>query len=325
MEITGSNTIDYMGALSDLDDIGKDATSGLPRGLASDGEYIYQAMGEGTALYIYKGRESRHYNLNGDLSLRWEWCPIVYVNGIMCNDICVQQVTQQKKYLWFGYRNSTNEYQTAYIILSDNPTSDANARFCASGLVKMSYTYGTNPYWDKIIQSVVLETKGCAAGITVRPYYWKNTDTSATALTAALTTNGIFRTHFAAAITGQRFMFELDLATNDSTKTPEVYMIQIMGYEIPTTIKTHECTYLVGESPTTLASGTVTALRACRTATNLIKLARLDLGETITGATYVWVRMEAGYPVEVPIVYEKNRQYEWGMKCVWTEIPFSVT
>ena len=120
-------------------------------------------------------------------------------------------------------------------------------------------------------------------------------------------------------------MFEVDFATNDSTKSPELHMIQILGYEIPTTIRTHEATYLIGESPTTSTSGLVTALRNCRTATNLIKLARLDLGESIAGATYVWVRMEAGYPVEVPIVYEKNRQYEWGMKCLWTEVPFTVS
>ena len=145
-EIVGGTAYEPMGPLTGIGEIGKKGTC---VGLASDKDFIYVAMNEGTNTHIYKGREVRK-----DDVLRWEWCPwIMFVTATYpCTTMTVTQHSATDRRLWFGYGHNT-----AYVILSDNPTADTSARFAPAGFIRFSYTYGTNPYWDKMWQSVVTE------------------------------------------------------------------------------------------------------------------------------------------------------------------------
>jgi hypothetical protein len=318
-EISGYDSYAPMGALYEIDNIGK---AGSTVGLTADGDWLYQAVDEGTNTVIYKGHETE-VDIDGDGTdeLVWQWCPYVFLGTNVCATIGVVQHSATDRRLWFGYGT-----QTGYVSLYDNPTAESSARYCASGYVRMSYTYGTNPYWDKMWQSIVTETKNCAVGITVTPKYMKDTDTSASALTAAITTNGIVKTNLSSAITCNRICFELDLATNDSTKTPEVLMFQARGVEKPEVVRVHNCTYSIGNKPSLLSKTQRTTLRGARTSTSLIKFADLRYGDTTTsGTSYIWVVAEPGTPTEVEIVHEKGREPELGLQVAWREVSFTVS
>lgn len=318
-EIMACTTYAPVGALYGIDDIGKVGTT---VGLSADKDWIYHAVDEGTNTIIYKGRETRVDIDEDDTDeLVWQWCPFVFLGTNACAAIAICQHSTTDRRLWFGYGTAT-----AYVTLTDNPTTDTTARFASSGFVRMSYTYGTNPYWDKMFQSIVTETKGCAAGITVTPKYYKDTDTSASALTAAITTNGTVKTNLTTALSCKRISFRLDLASNDSTKTPEVLFFEARGIEKPEVVRVHQCTYAVGDEPSNRAKTIRTTLRGARTSTSLIKFADLRYGDTTTsGTSYVWVVAEPGTPTEVEIKHEKGRQPELGMQCSWREVSFTVS
>lgn len=314
-EIWGSNQYEPMGPLTAIDDIGK---RGDVTGLAADKDFLYVCIYDGTYYTIYKGRERR---VRG--ALRWEWCPWVYLGTNACNAIAICQHTASDRRLWFGY--GTN---TGYVILSDNPTSDSAARFAASGFVRMSYDYGTNAKWDKLYQSVVTETKGCnATGETVTIKYRKNTDTGdATACTSAITSNGVNETNLSTALNCNRIQFEIALASDTSTATPEVSYFEAKGVEKPTTVRVHECVYDIEDEPSRRSSSVRTALRSARTSTSLVKFADLRYGDvTGTGTQYVWVVLQPGYPKEIEVLCEKGKKPRLGLQCRWQEVSFTVS
>ncbi len=309
-EIVGSNTYQPMGPLTDIGNIGKNGTC---VGISADKDFLYVAMDEGTNTIIYKGREVRREG-----KLRWEWCPWIFLGANACAAIAVAQHTSTDRRLWFAYGN-----YTGYAILSDNPTSDSAARFAPSGNIRMSYTYGTNPYWDKLFQTIITETRYCAAGITVQPKYLKDTETSATNLTSAITTNGVLHTNLTTALAGKRFQFELDLTTNDSTKTPQVLYFEARGIEKPEVVRIHEATYEIGDTPTRKAETIRTFLRGGRTSTTLLSFADLRYGEKTSGTLgtdFNYCVMQPGYPQEVEIIHEKGRAPGLGLKCRFIEI-----
>jgi len=310
-EISSYNTFDMVGPLDIKDDIGK---VGNIVGLTSDVNFIYCAVDEGTNTHIYKGREQR--NAAGNLT--WSWCPWVFIGTNAISTISVIQHTATDRRLWFGYG-----VKTGYVTITDNPTTDSNARFCPSGWLRMSYTYGDNPYWDKMFQSVITETKSCAAGVTVTPKYRKDTDTSASALTATITTNGVVKTALSTPLSSNKISFELWLATNSSAATPEVLYFLARGNEKPESFRVHECTYLVDDEPARRVSTLRTYLRGARTNTSLIKFADLRYGGSTSGTVdvdYVNVVCEPGYPQEVEIIQEGSRQPQLGIKMVWREV-----
>ena len=176
-EITSYNAYEPMGPLQNLGDIGK---RGDIVGLAADKDWIYVAIYDGTNYWIYKGREVRKGG-----ALRWQWCPWVYCGTNAIATMLVVQHSTTDRRLWFGYGTTT-----AYVILSDNPTADSAARFATSGHLRMSYDYGTDPNWDKLWQSAVIEQTrynsgaqtAASAGETVQLKYRDDMDTSATSI-----------------------------------------------------------------------------------------------------------------------------------------------
>lgn len=311
-ELVGSlpGVMTAMGSLEDTGDIDK---VGVVRGIAADVNYIYVAMLEGTVTHIYKGKP----NSNGT----WSWCPWVYLGTNQSEVIAVAQHSTTDRRLWFGYGT-----HTGYVQITDNPTTDANARFAASGFLRFSYRYGNNPYWDKMIQSIVTETAGCAAGITVTPKYRKDSETSMTALTAAITSNGVNKTNLTAALSGKRFQFEVDLATNDSTITPQVLMFAARGHEKPESYRVHDCTYLIGDNPHRRTETVKAWLEAARTSTTLVKFADLRFGENTggtAGTDYKYVTMLPGYPAVTEVIQEKGRAPELALKAMWAEVNFT--
>ena len=311
-EITSYNAYEPMGPLHRIGNIGK---VGDIVALAADKDWLYVAVDEGTNTHIYKGREIRKEG-----KLRWQWCPWIYLGTKTFITMKVVQHTDTDRRLWFGYTNTTG-----YVILSDNPTADSAAKFAASGFIKMSYNIGSNRYWDKLIQSIITETKGCTANLTVTPKYFKDTDTSATALTAAITTNGTVKTNLSTALSCNRILFELDLATNSSSTTPELSYFEARGVEKPETVRIHECVYQLEETPARRVTTLQSFLRSARTSTSLIRFADLRFGnKTSDAGGYVWVVLQPGYPEEVEIVHTKGSKPELGLKCRWQEVSFTI-
>jgi len=189
----------------------------------------------------------------------------------------------------------------------------------------MSYTYGTNPYWDKLFQSIVTEVKGCDSGKTVTPKYRKDTDTSSTALTAAITSNGIAKTNLTSAISCNKIQFELHLATDSSSYTPEVLYFQARGIEKPETVRIYEATYKAISKPSIITTTMRDFLRTGKTSTSLIKFADLRYGESTAGTTYHLIIIEPGYPREVELIHEKGRKPELGIQVRMREISYTIS
>jgi hypothetical protein len=313
-ELTGYNYFSLMGPLENTGDLDK---VGFCSGLAADTHYLYAAMIEETVTHIYKGKPSA-----GDQSIEWHWCPWVYVGANTCGTIAVIQHSPTDRRLWFGY-GTVGTYHTAYVQITDNPTTDVNARFAPSGFVRMSYIYGTNPYYDKMYQTIVTETAGCAANISVTPKYRKDTETSMTALTAAITTNGVVKTALTNALTSKRIQFELDLATNNPLISPQVLTFIARGVEKPELTRIHEATYVIADSPTRRAKTDRAALRSARTSTSLIKFADLRFGDSTAGTVgtdYVNVVAMPGFPKEIDAIHVAGRAPEILVQARWQEV-----
>ncbi len=313
-EITTAETYRPISPLTDIDNIGK---VGDIIGITSEKDWLYVGVDEGTNSFIYKGKEILD---NG--TLRWTWCPWVYLGTNACATIKVCQHSTTSRYLWFGYGA-----HTAYVILTDNPTTDSSARFCASGWLRMSYVYGSDPNWDKLWQSAVIETKGGASGETVQIKYRKDTDTSATECVPVHYTNGVHEVNFNSAIDCKRAQFEIHLASDTNTATPEVTYFQVKGTEKPTTTRIYEAYYALGDRPTEKAKTMKTFLRSARTSTDLIKFADLRYGEKTSGSVtgdYIWCVMMPGYPKEVEVAHEKGRQPELAIQVRLQEVSFTI-
>jgi len=212
------------------------------------------------------------------------------------------------------------------VILTEDPTADSSAKFAASGWIRMSYTYGTNRYWDKLWQSIVTETTSCTSSLTVTPKYRKDTETTATQLCSPIISNGVIKTDLAEEISCKKIQFELHLATDDDSTTPEVSFFEARGIEKPETIRVHEATYSIGDEPTKRAKTIRDFLREGRASTELIKFADIRYGQSTAGAQigtdYVYVVMQPGFPQEVEILHEKGKQPELGLKCRFQEVNY---
>ncbi len=308
-ELIGSSPgiFSRVGPLDNIDDISK---TGVCVGLSSDSKFLYAAIDEGTNTHIYRGRP----NEDG----RWNWCPWIFLSTTACATIAVSQLSPTIKRLFFGYGNTA-----AWAQIFDNPLVDSGSTYATSGYLRMSYIYGNNPFWDKMVQTVVTETANCAAGITITPKYRKDTDTSASALTSAITTNGVVKTSLTSALSCKRIQFELHLATNDTAITPQVRLFIARGVEKPETVRTYECVYDIGSDPSIKGKTFRTFLRGGRTSTSLIKLADLRWGEFTTGTAgtdYHYVVMQPGYPKEDDKIHETERAPEDLISVRWQEV-----
>ena len=313
-EITAYNSYDVMGPLFGTEDIGK---VGDIVGIAGDKDWLYVAVDEGTNTIIYKGREI----LNDQGKLQWQWCPWVFLGTNACAAIAVCQHSTTDFRLWFGYGTTTG-----YVILSDNPTADSAARFATSGFLRMCYDYGTDANWDKLWQSAVMEVKGGNDGETVQVQYRKDAETSATECIAAATTNGVFETNFSNELASNKIQFEIHLASNTDTTTPEVRYFQAKGVEKPTTVRIHEATYAIEDTPSEDAEVLRDLLRTGRTSTTLIRFANLNFEEDTAGTAgtdFVYCVMEPGFPQEVEIVHLDKREPEQAIQVQLREISFS--
>jgi hypothetical protein len=305
-EITSYNAYDTVGPLTRIDDISK---IGTVIALTSDKDWIYCIMDEGTNNIIYKGREVTR---NGET--KWVWCPWIFLGTNACTCAMVMQHSLTDRRLWFGYGANT-----AYAILSDNPLADSAARFAPAGFVRMSYLNGTSLHYDKMFQqTLVTETEDCSATVTVQPKYRKDSGTTMEILTPIITTNGTVETSLSNPIAGNKFQFEIDLATGASTATPQVLFFQMTGLEKPDVIRIIHATYVAGDTPNMKVSVLRDLLRTARTTTSLIKWADLRFTPSGTSGTeYSYVVMEPGYPKEVEIFKGKDKGTELGFEVAW--------
>jgi len=325
-ELTGT-TLDSVSPLEENKDI---ATKyGTCKGIIGDKRHLYVSMrtvlnqfpytfpitfytASDTTTVIYKGTTD---------GVNWSWCPWIKLASNLSSTLAICHHSDFDRRLWFGY----GDY-AGYVMLADNPTDDNSpACFPSAGWIRLSYVYGTDPYWDKLFQSIVTETKGCSATLTVTPKYRKDTDTSATALTSAITTNGVVKTTLTTALNCNRIQFELHLATDDEKATPEVLFFQARGIEKPETVRIHDVVYKATSEPSRTSETVRDFLRDGKTSTSLVKFADLRWKESTGDTTYHWVTFEPGYPKEVEIVHEKGRKPELGIQVRMREVSFTVS
>jgi hypothetical protein len=310
-ELTSYNTLNKMGPLQDTGDIDK---VGVVVGLAADIDYLYVAMAEGTVTHIYKGK-----TINGV----WSWSPIVALDVNATVTLAVAQHSVTDKRLWFGFGT-----HTGYVYISDNPSADDNARFGQAGFLYTSFLEGSNPNFDKIITSVLVEAYNCSVDNYIQISYCKNSDNPLipSGISAHVTTDGITKINLNASISCKRVKFWLTIWTEDSTISPEIRSFQVLGHEKPTTYKIHEATYNIYSDPATKASTLISFLEGGRTSTSLIKFARLNFGEKTTGTAgtdYKYVIMEPGYPKLISVYDEKNMQGDYAIQCRFREVNFT--
>ena len=204
-ELTSRNTYDIMGPLDDLsNNIDKVGTC---VGLTADDDHIYVAYDEGTNTIIYKGREVRK-----DGVLRWEWCPWVFLGAKTMSTMIVVQHSATDRRLWFGYTLTT-----AYVTITDQPSTDSTARFVAQSFFTTSYFDAGKRDWDKIATKLITETKKLATGgadeINIQPQYRKNAETSFTNLTGTITSNGTVTTQLSSTIPFKRIQFRFGVVS----------------------------------------------------------------------------------------------------------------
>ena len=320
-ELTSRDAYESMGPLTKVGTgpLGDISKRGAIVGLAADKDYLYVAIDEGTNTIIYKGKEVRRNGI-----LRWEWCPWIFLGTKTCKGIYTAQHSSTDRRLWFGYTNST-----AYVNLSDNPTSDSAADFCASGSLKMSFDYGTEAEWDKLWQSAILEVTGGATGDNSRTVQIKYTSDvgSSTECIAAAATNGIFETNFGSEISTERVQFEIHLArTGTTTGTPEVSYFQAKGVEKPVEVKVHEAVYIIDGDPSNNAKTLRDLLNTARSTTTLLRFADLrfkDYTSGTAGTDFVYVVMEPGFPQLVDLPHTRGRVPMMGMKVRLREVSFT--
>jgi len=315
-EISAYDTYNPVWPLQDAQNIGK---IGDTVGIASDKNWLYWGVKEPTNYIIYKGRETVSGN-----RLIWQWCSWIFLSTSVCGAIAVCQHSTTDRRLWFGY-GTTN---TGYVILSDDPLADTAARFTTSGWVRMSYDYGTNPMFDKMLQSSVVDVAGLASGVTLQIKYRSDTGSATECVATGTfgTTNGIVEKNFSAALTGKRIQFEIWLASGTSTVTPQVRYFEAKGIEKPTTVKYHNATYAIGDEPTNRAETLRSFFRTARTTTTLLKFADLRYDGTTggtAGTDYVYCVIEPDFPREVEIVHEKDGRVELGIQIKLREVSFS--
>ncbi len=304
-----------VGPLDETEDLDK---VGVVRGIASDTDYLYVAMLEGDVTHIYKGKPRFTGN-----DYVWEWCPWVYLGTNQCEVIYVAQHSQTDRRLWFGYGLGAG-----YVRISDNPTADDNARFAPSGWIRMSYIQGNNPYWDKMVQSLTIQTDSCATGQTVNPIYRKDTDTDMGDLLASpITTNGILKHNLASGLSGKRWQFGLELATDNPTLTPQVRSFTARGTEKPESFRVHDATYIVRTQAGTHPSTVLNWLKAARTTNSLVRFSDLRLLPPTSRATagtngtdYVNVCILPGYPEVTNVTFNRLQEPEFLIHVVMTEV-----
>ncbi len=320
IEISVSNAVDDIGPSDVTDYIGK---TGECVGIDSNQDWVYVAMDEGTNTHIYKGKQRE----DG----RWAWCPWIFLSTATCAVIRVLPIAADLRYLMYGYTNVA--YNVSLFDNPLNPFGGYTKRFAnteqttpdTAGWLRLRYTYGANPLWDKLWDSVVTDiSNSVAAHQTITVSYLKDTDSSATAFTSAISTDGVAKTAATAVISCKKIQFHIALSSDDQTKTPILRYFEARGVEQPEVVRTYECVYYVGDMPSKRASTIRTFLRNCRASTSLIKLADQRWGESTADTTYHWVCLQPGYPTEVSVLQEKGH-IEMGLKCRWQEVSYTVS
>lgn len=316
-ELTGYDRLSYIGAEEVNTKVDK---WGQCMGIATDGKYLYELVVDNPdclGFDIYKGW--------ADAS-GWHWSPIVNftpTEALYYNSLHAYQDSGGKCILWFGSDKDGISY--AYTAF-DPLTDEYYFNYLNTAFVRMSYTYGTDPYWDKVLLELITETSGCSAGVYVQPKYYKDNDTGASSLSSNITTNGTVQTALTSVINGKRFAFQLNLVSSSMNYTPIVRKFGVLGYEVPVTYRVHDCTYKLESDPNISASTLRAFLRTGRTSTSLIKFADLRYGEKTSGTAgtdYHYVRMAPGYPREIEVAHARSRTPELAVQIRWVETNYA--
>ena len=273
LEIIGGSgsvfSIDYMGPLERSPEL---ATLGTILGITSDDKNLYAVFLVGTDYIIYAGRERR----DDKYGLRWEWTPYIHLSTNVCGAIKVMQRSGANPKLWFAY--GTNVANVILAKAPNYPLGDTSYRFCAEGFLITTFFDAGYDTWTKIFYQLWSIAENLAAGITIDVEYWRDTDTSWTALTT-ITANGVQDVDLA-SLSCTKVRLKFILKSNDNTITPILREFIYRGVLQPEITKTLDFTVVLGQSSSRKPSTNLTFLEAGRVSAAPIKLLDLRFGTT---------------------------------------------
>jgi hypothetical protein len=324
-EISQYNTIQKIDVVSQGDNIDH---SIFCTGLTSDTDYLYALLQETgdtnftTINQVWKGRQ-QYINDN----LEWEWCGIGQKSSTTGDEegLTAYGGTATSQYLYYAGNGLVSFFLTKYPLNTDSGYIPAVTSYLIT-----SYDYGTDPNFDKVISSIVTETRNCNATNYITISYRKDTDTAFTACTGNITTNGVVETNLTATVTYNKIQFKITFTTTGVATTPALSFIKVKGYEVPEVKRIHDVYYKAADSPEYRTSDIRDFLRTGRTTTTLIKLTDLRYVQYkgvqgTTAGDYVWVRMLSGYPLEDEVKHADGRQPELMIHCKFEEIPYTIS
>jgi hypothetical protein len=320
-EVTASDYLSIVGPLKDCDT--SIAKVGDIVGMTSDEDFLYVSVDEGTDTHIYKGSQV----VGKDGNLHWAWCSILNLLTTTTTllKMCQSAISgSHLGLLWFSYGNGMG-----YVDISQNPSAELVSVYSTGSplhWVRSSYFYGSNPYWDKIWQSVVVETANCTASDRIYLAYRDDADTTSTTIVASFYTNGVQELKLSSALTNKRIAIEIIFDIDAHVTTPpEVRYLELKGIEVPEVTKLHTCTFEVGDEPEIRAKTIMDYLDTARASTSLIKFADLRRGMLTSDTTYKWVVVEPGYPRFTEVTHENSRHPEYAVECVFREVDYTVS
>jgi len=279
-------------------------------GVASDYDWLYVAMNDGTNYRIFKGKKTES---------GWEWCPLVNLGTSAISNIYVSYYLGTTTLFHDYYESST--YYNGYVFLSDNPIADSTAGWNAI----YSFTTTTSGYlitgwydaghrdWTKTFQSVLIEVKmnsgDMDANKKVTLYYeidesgsWVSIDTAYTTATAA----GTKKYFDLSNVSCKKIRFKIQLDTDSTTKTPIVKFFAAYGFVMPTKVQVFDFMVDCSRPGGTGLNQTLRDfLWGGRDTTSLITLKDpFQIGTTSSH----YVRYLPGYPRESFITQEQGKQ-----------------
>jgi len=326
VELTPYGSISNMGPLDNIENVWK---KGTIRGITVDRNFLYVTVDEGTDTHIYKGKKRDD---------RWDWCPFIYVGtGNSTVSFLTPSSDERYSYLFFGVDNNCRN-SIIWDNLTPNGTLTELSILPSSAWIRFPYIYGSDPNWDKLFQTAIVEAHNISTSNYLNVSYQKNEEGTMTTVSSNIVTPGITENIIslngdgATLLVGKRFQFQITftIGTNLVYGIPYVDYVELRGLEMPEPVRIHDVTYALRDIPNGDNVKTLRDfLRTAETTTSLVKLADLRMQrQRVTGTTstdYVWVMIEPGYPQELELRQESGMKPELLVRCRWKEVSFTVS
>lgn len=143
--------------------------------------------------------------------------------------------------LFFSYYDGSSTYTTKFIRLSTfpNPLQDSNYKYDTSTTGRFRVGRFGSAEAQLVFDQIMIQSRQCAAGVTITPYYSADGGTITQFGSSAVTSNPSTTIKPATPITANFLDLYFDLATNSATTTPVLVGYSLKGAYRPNHRKVH--------------------------------------------------------------------------------------